>query len=92
MTYSILFIDDYIPSATAMEYLMDHFGYDFGHASNGADAVKMACEKSYDLAFIDVNLPDILGDILAPKIRALCPEAKIIGFTADVNAVSRERS
>lgn len=49
---------------------------------SGAMALTMAGEKDFDLFFLDINLGDIQGTVLANAIKKMQPEAGIVFVTA----------
>lgn len=52
-----------------------------GEANTGATGLKIICERSPDIAVIDLSLPDISGMELARRLSRDCPEVKIIVLT-----------
>ncbi|MEM6812479.1 MAG: response regulator [Pseudomonadota bacterium] len=87
MSANILLIDDYEPTALTMKVICEEKGFSFHHAQSAQDSIKIASDTVFDLILVDINLPDKSGTDLAPQMRDLCPTAKIIGFTADKEAV-----
>lgn len=53
-----------------------------GTSENARDAIKLVKEQNPDLAFLDIELPDIKGIDLAEKLRELKPELPIVFITA----------
>ena len=51
----------------------------------GKDAVALTKNKSYDIALIDVKLPDIAGDELSRKLRDISPSTEFILMSAFVS-------
>lgn len=51
-------------------------------ASNGEEALKLTKQNYYDIIIMDINLPDINGDIVSEKIRKFNTNTPIIAFTA----------
>ena len=64
-------------------------GYSVSDAPGGQDALKMASEKEYDLAILDVRMPGIDGFQVKDVLRKMSPHTKIIFFTAIPDAESR---
>ena len=53
-----------------------------GQANNGKNALKdLVCFINLDYVILDVNLPDINGILLIPKIKAINPKVKVIMLT-----------
>ena len=53
-----------------------------GTAENAIDAIKLVKEKSPDIAFLDIELPDMKGIELAKNLREIKPDLAIVFITA----------
>jgi len=53
-----------------------------GQASTGAEAVQLATRLTPDVILLDLEMPEMDGVEALRHIRAACPEARIIVFTA----------
>jgi CheY-like chemotaxis protein len=51
-------------------------------AKNGKEALEFAQNNKFDLIFMDIQLPDVNGNIVTKKIRAFDKETPIIAQTA----------
>ena len=60
-----------------------------GEAENGADAVEKAKELQPDLVLLDLTLPDRSGTEVAPTLKRLLPQVKIILFTMHADGVNQ---
>jgi CheY-like chemotaxis protein len=67
---SILLIEDNLLSAKAAMSIMRAFNCYVDHAPDGQTALQMLKAKCYDLALVDVDLPDTTGIKLVAKIKA----------------------
>jgi len=86
----ILVIDDDESIRKTIATILDEKGYAVDTAENGKDAVAKAKAKFYNLALIDIRLPDIEGTKLLSELEAVAPKmVKIIvtGYPALQNAV-----
>ncbi len=52
-----------------------------GEATNGAAALRLICDKTPDVAVIDISMPDLNGVDLAKRVAASCPEVKLLALT-----------
>lgn len=68
-TLTVLVVDDNVDGATTLGLLLDALGHQAVLAFNGLDAVALAAERRFDLAFLDLGLPDISGVQVALRIR-----------------------
>jgi DNA-binding NarL/FixJ family response regulator len=53
-----------------------------GEAANGKQAIELATQKKPDLILLDVELPDMRGDIVLKHIHELLPEVKVLAISA----------
>lgn len=77
----ILLLDDEPRFVDSLEHILKHYDYDCKKALNGAEALELLQHESFDLALLDVGLPDISGCDVAARIRQVCPQAAIIMLT-----------
>jgi two-component system, cell cycle sensor histidine kinase and response regulator CckA len=62
---SILLVDDEERFVKSLNALLKHYDYECTEALSGTEAIRLLKEKNFDLALLDVDLPDMLGcDIL----------------------------
>jgi len=86
----ILIVDDDPTIRRTMAVILQHEGYMVDTAENGEQAIAKSEENFYNLALIDVRLPDIEGTKLLSLLRETYPRmVKIImtGFPVLDNAV-----
>ena len=69
MSEKILVVDDEEEIADLIELYLKNDGYIVYKAHNGMDALKYIEETEFDLAVLDIMLPDIDGFRLCRKIR-----------------------
>jgi DNA-binding response OmpR family regulator len=82
INYSILIIDDEPNLRRSLGLILQRAGYNINTASNAAEALQLLQAGAYDLAFLDIKLPDQNGIQLLPQIKALYPEMPILILTA----------
>jgi DNA-binding NtrC family response regulator len=79
---SILVVDD---EPIVVQSLGDWFRQD-GHrvdtAQSSAEALRLAAEKDYDLAFLDIKMPGVDGLELQARLAAVKPDMTVIIMTA----------
>jgi CheY-like chemotaxis protein len=78
---SILVVDDDPTLVNTFKLILENVGFNVDTANNGINALFKASKLHYDLAILDMNLPDMLGDELAKRIRQRKPEMKVIMIT-----------
>ena len=87
----ILVIDDEETIRKTISMTLQHAGYAVDTAENGREAVRKSEGSFYNLALIDVRLPDMEGTELLTKLKDTTPRmVKIIltGFPGLENAVT----
>ena len=87
----ILVIDDEESIRRTISMTLQHAGYVVDTAENGKQAIKKAEENFYNLALIDIRLPDMEGTELLTAMKNTTPKmVKIIltGYPELQNAVT----
>ena len=81
MLNSILVVDDDEGIREMLSSVLSDVGYLVETAKNGKDAIK-TCEKSiFDVALIDIELPDIKGTELLSRLKKIRPRMMRIVIT-----------
>ena len=78
---SILLVDDDDDILFHYKNVLSNNGFSVDCVSHGQQAVEKIKEKKYDLAILDIMLPDIRGDKLALELRAIDPNILLIFIT-----------
>jgi len=90
----VLLVDDNVALADKLAQILDDEGYDVRTAPTGAKAVA-AARPGFDVALLDVRLPDADGTELAEKLREISPEGAIVlltGFATLETAIAAVRA
>ncbi len=77
----ILIIDDEQPVGTFFTRLLRTKGYRIGVASSGAQAHEHIARENYDVAMVDLKLPDADGLSLLQHIKSAQPRCEVIIMT-----------
>jgi DNA-binding NtrC family response regulator len=80
---SVLIVDDEAGIRKLLTKALDESGYSTDSAENGAEAVKKANDRYYNLALIDIMLPDINGVDLLTKFKQTRPRTRKIIMTGN---------
>ena len=59
-------------------------------APTGAEALSILRDAAYDVAFLDIHLPDANGLDLLPRLRELSPGTKVVVLSSDATPSNRE--
>jgi CheY-like chemotaxis protein len=65
----ILVVDDYVVIQRMLSTLLRNGGYDVVTAGSGQEALTQLNQRRFDLAIIDVTMPDMDGITLLEKVR-----------------------
>ena len=86
----ILIVDDDESIRTVLSTILSDEGYSVDMARTGKEAVKKSNTKLYNLALIDIRLPDTGGTTLLARIKKASPRMRkiiITGYPSLQNAV-----
>jgi CheY-like chemotaxis protein len=91
---SILVVDDEILSRRAVSYALEKANLKSVDVEDSAEALRLATEKTFDLIFLDVQMPGMNGFELCTKIRGLSTNkaTPIIFVTSLTDFKSRAKS
>jgi DNA-binding NtrC family response regulator len=79
---SIIIIDDELEVRESLHELLGSEGYDIDPVSTAEEGLKHLDERLYDLALVDVNLPDGNGLDILKTIKHDSPDTGVIVITA----------
>lgn len=82
MPHKILVVDDEEPIRGLLERILHgQLGYEVHQAASGKEALDAAMEKKFDLAILDVRMPELSGSETYQRLKAMQPEIEAIFFT-----------
>jgi len=79
----ILIVDDEVLILYSLSRTFSHCGAEVTAVESGAAALELIRKGTYELCFLDVQLPDANGLELMMVIRKLSPATKVIIMTAN---------
>ncbi len=77
----ILLVDDEERFIDGLQSVLDHYNYSCTKAFTGGEARRLLQEKTFDIALLDVGLPDMSGCDIAEFITTSCPDTSAIMLT-----------
>jgi len=84
----ILLVEDDDISAQAARTLLERLGCRVDHVSNGGEAINLFGKKSYDLIFMDWQMPQMDGLETTARIRRM-PQGRVTPIVGTSASMSR---
>jgi len=87
---SILIVEDDANIGESLSKILQQEGYDADVAVNGGEAIQKSRNKFYDLALLDIKLPDMEGTQLLAKLHETMPKMvkiMVTGYPSIENAM-----
>jgi CheY-like chemotaxis protein len=81
----VLVVDDDVTTRAAMRRVLEHHGYSVIVAETPADALRLL-ERTHvpvDLLITDMQMPGMLGDALAARVRVSWPDMPVLFVSGD---------
>jgi CheY-like chemotaxis protein len=80
----VLVVDDDATIAATFSAILRGDGYEVATAGTGAEAVRLARERAFDLIVLDLVMPGMDGLTALRRLRAVNPRAAVLILAADV--------
>jgi two-component system, NtrC family, nitrogen regulation response regulator NtrX len=87
----ILVVDDDETIRTTMKAILEDEGYLVDSASTGEEAIQLTMKKTYNVALLDIRLPDMEGVELLKLMRDNVPRTRkvmVTGYPSMQNAIA----
>lgn len=87
----ILVVDDDETIRTTMRAILEDEGYLVDLASTGEEAIQLTMKKTYNIALLDIRLPDMEGIELLKLMRDSVPRTRkvmVTGYPSMQNAIA----
>lgn len=78
-----LVVDDDMAVRLSTAMLLSAMGVDPSVADAGRSALEQVSSRHFDLAFVDLGLPDIDGAVLAQQLHLIAPMMAIVMVSGD---------
>lgn len=89
---SILIIDDDESTCKNLSLILNKKGYDTGMAGTGKEALQKVRERFFNLALLDLKLPDMEGVELVTPLQRIHPDMVILIITEYTSLESAVRT
>jgi DNA-binding NtrC family response regulator len=86
----ILIVDDDTQVLNAFKQTLEHKGYQVDTAETGKEAIEKSNSNTYNLALIDIRLPDMQGTQLLTELHDTIPKMRkiiVTGYPSQNNAI-----
>ncbi len=81
--HKILIIDDELPVRFSLRMILKGFpNLEIDEAHNGREGLEKIQQKKYDLAFLDIKMPDMQGDEVVEALQTYPDKPKIVLVSA----------
>ena len=77
----ILIVDDDVMTCKSLSLIFKKKGYETESATTGKEALEITKNNSFNIALLDLKLPDMDGIELISPIKERWPEVKVIVLT-----------
>jgi CheY-like chemotaxis protein len=85
----VLLVDDDPLVSDSIRRMLEFDHREVQCAASGAEALAVCEKQTFDVVLLDYLMPVMKGDVLAIKLKALCPDLPIIMITADADRVAQ---
>jgi DNA-binding NtrC family response regulator len=92
MSQTVLVVDDDVAILTSLAQILEQHGYKVETAATGHEAIEKCKNDSYDLALLDIRLPDVDGTQLLKELNSVCDTMIKIMVTGYASLDSAMRS
>jgi DNA-binding NtrC family response regulator len=86
----VLLVDDEEKLLKSIALRMKILGYTPHTATNGSAAIDIAKQQSFDLAIVDLQMPDMDGLVVITKLKEIDPQLKTVLLTGHGNEKVRQ--
>ncbi len=91
---TILAVDDAATMRALVKGILEHEGHNVMTAGDGAEALALVRQEHFDLAIVDVNMPNMNGISFVSKVRRI-PEYKntpILMLTTETSEYKKQKA
>ena len=79
--HRILLIEDDADCRESLSQLLETMGQEVASAQTGAEGLRLADQKAFDVALVDLTLPDLSGLEVGRKLSRLSPRPYLVAYT-----------
>ncbi len=79
---TILCVDDELNGLTGREFLLRQHGYEVMVTTSSQEGLQLFQSAAVDAVILDYRMPEMMGDVLAARMKRLKPEVPIMLLSA----------
>lgn len=79
---TILCVDDEVNVLIGREWLLRQHGYDVVVTTSGTQSLDLLRSAAVDAVILDYRMPEMMGDVVAARMKQLKPEVPIMMLSA----------
>ena len=79
---TILCVDDELNGLSGRESLLRQHGYDVVVTTSGHESLELLQSAAVDAVILDYRMPEMMGDVVAARMKQLKPEVPIMLLSA----------
>ncbi len=79
---TILWVDNEFNGLSGRESLLRQHGYDVVATTNGHEGLELLQSAAVDAVILDYRMPEMMGDVVAARMKQLKPEVPIMLLSA----------
>ena len=74
----VLVVDDKKVIGDFFDFTLGYFGHDITVVHDPREAAKTACEKDFDIAFLDIMMPEKNGVDVLRELKSVVPQLPVV--------------
>lgn len=82
---SVLVVDDDVDVRDVLRLFFELEDFEVTEAASGPEAVAFALRHDPEFILLDYLMPGMTGDKVAPVLRTVAPDARIVAFSANLD-------
>ena len=89
---TVLVVDDDAPVRIVERRILEEVGYEITEACDGLEAVELLARgTALSLLVADIDMPELAGDEMVRRIRAMRPDLKVLYVTGHIDRLMDAR-